>query len=173
MGGKLGIDATGAEVLDRVQERLSDDNLLAKMQEIDSNILALKQYMLDTANPICVIAVDKKESQKALIDKLMPLSRYLAILVIVDNKNNDLSNPYMLVWRVVNNIDAQRDIILEPFIAIDATNKNRLDGYSRVWPDDTICDLDILNSLADRGLIEKDEDSWIKFGVIEFNRYKS
>ena len=173
VGGKLGVDATGAEVECRVEELLSDDRLLEKMRQIDESILALKQYMIDTANPICVVAVDKKESQKALIGKLTPLSRYLSILVIVDSQNNDLDNPYMLIWRVVNNIDAQRDIILEPFIAIDATNKNSLDGYSRVWPGDTICDLDTLNSLADRGLIESDSEFWKKFGVISFDRYKS
>ncbi len=173
VGGKLGVDATGVEVECRVEELLSDDRLLEKMRQIDESILALKQYMIDTANPICVVAVDKKESQKALIGKLTPLSRYLSILVIVDSQNNDLDNPYMLIWRVVNNIDAQRDIILEPFIAIDATNKNSLDGYSRVWPGDTICDLDTLNSLADRGLIESDSEFWKKFGVISFDRYKS
>ncbi len=173
VGGKLGVDATGGAVNDSVEERLSDDNLLSKMREIDENIISLKQYMTDTANPVSIIAVEKKESQKALIEKLIPFSRYLAILVIVDSENNDLNNPYMLIWRVVNNIDAQRDIILEPFIAIDATNKNSLDGYSRVWPGDTICDTETLNRLADRGLIERDEEFWKRYGVIDFNKYKS
>ena len=171
VGGKLGIDATTAEVNVRVEEIISDDNLLKKMQEIDENIKALKQYMTDTANPICVIAVDKKESQKALIDRLTPLSRYISILVVVDTKNNDLNNPYMLIWRVVNNIDAQRDIILEPFIAIDATNKNSLDGYNRVWPKDTICDEEVLKSLSKRGLIEYNQEEFIRFGIVEFDKY--
>jgi len=171
VGGKLGIDATTAEVNVRVEEIISDDNLLKKMQAIDENIKALKQYMTDTANPICVIAVDKKESQKALIDRLTPLSRYISILVVVDTKNNDLNNPYMLIWRVVNNIDAQRDIILEPFIAIDATNKNSLDGYNRVWPKDTICDEEVLKSLSKRGLIEYNQEEFIRFGIVEFDKY--
>ena len=171
VGGKLGIDATGAEVNVRVEEIISDDNLLNKMQEIDENIKALKQYMTDTANPICVIAVDKKESQKALIDRLTPLSRYISILVVVDTKNNDLNNPYMLIWRVVNNIDAQRDIILEPFIAIDATNKNSLDGYNRVWPKDTICDEEVLKILSEKGLIEYNKEEFIRFGIVEFDKY--
>jgi 4-hydroxy-3-polyprenylbenzoate decarboxylase len=67
----------------------------------------------------------------------------------------------MLIWRVVNNIDALRDIWLEPFIGIDATNKNRLDGFEREWPGDVNCDRDVINNLHQRQIIDYD-DSFIK-----------
>ncbi len=107
------IDATGVRVEKKV-EVLSDNKLLKKIQDIDKNVVALKQYFTNSANPIVVIAVDKKRSQLELFKDLAPLAKYISILVVVDKCNNDLENPYMLIWRVTNNIDALRDIVLEP-----------------------------------------------------------
>ncbi len=165
VGGKLGIDATGDEVGFGVARQLGDLELLEKMQNINENIISLKQYMKHTKNPICVISVNKKRSQKYLISQLHTLSSHIKILVIVDHENNDLNNPYMLIWRVVNNIDAQRDIVLEPFIAIDATNKNIKDGFEREWPDDTLCDRDTLEKLRAKGVVEWDDEFASKWGL--------
>jgi 4-hydroxy-3-polyprenylbenzoate decarboxylase len=67
---------------------------------------------------------------------------------------------------VANNIDAQRDVRLEPFIAIDATNKDSRDGYDREWPGDTLCTPVVLESLQDRGLIDVDEDFVHRWGLV-------
>lgn len=167
VGGKLGIDVTGEEIA-RDIELLDDDDLLSKMRVIDQNILGLKQYMTNTANPICVISVDKKYSMLCLGQTLESLAKHIKILIIVDKHNNDLDNPYMLIWRVVNNIDALRDIMLEPFILIDATNKNHLDGFTREWPGDTLCDEATLISLRDRGLVDYDDKLVKKWGLLDF-----
>jgi len=127
VGGKLGIDATGKEVKEGVEELLSDKDLLEKFREIDKNITALKQYFTHTKNPITVIKIKKSYSIIKNIEKFYSLQKHIKVLVIVDNKNNDINNPYMLIWRVVNNIDAQRDIKLSPFIAIDGTNKSEIE----------------------------------------------
>ncbi len=104
VGGKLGIDAT----LDRVQKRvkdISDSKLLKKMQEISSEIKGLKSYFKDSANPITVISVDKRRSQLNLLKSLRPLKDYIAILIVVIERIMT-QKPYMLLWRVTNNIDA-------------------------------------------------------------------
>ena len=168
VGGKLGIDATGKEIKEGVIEPLSDEILLEKFREIDKNITALKQYFTHTKNPITVIKIKKSYSLFKNIEKFYPLKEHIKVLVIVDNKNNDINNPYMLVWRVVNNIDAQRDIKLSPFIAIDGTNKSEIDGFSREWPDDTHCSKEVLDSLQKRGLIDIDEEFIRKFGLLPF-----
>ncbi len=166
VGGKLGVDATGDEVEEGVEELLSDTVLLEKMQALDANILELKQYMSDTKNPICLITVDKKISMKILSVKLYALQKHIKLLVIIDKKDNDLTNPYMLIWRVVNNIDAQRDVTLEPFICIDATNKNGYDGYKREWPGDTFCTKKVLDRLQNKGLINIDQEFIQRFGLL-------
>ncbi|CAA6814392.1 MAG: UbiD family decarboxylase associated with menaquinone via futalosine [uncultured Sulfurovum sp.] len=169
VGGKLGVDATAEEVINAVQTPISDKSLLVKMQELDGNILELKQYFTHTKNPICLITVNKVQSMKNIIAKLHVLSEHVKLLVIVDKVNNDINEPYMLVWRVVNNIDAQRDITLKPFIAVDGTNKSELDGFNREWPGDTFCTKEVLDSLQERGLIDIDDAFIKKFGLLAFD----
>ena len=168
VGGKLGVDATGEEVDPGIAVPLDDSELLAKMQAIDSSILELKQYFVHTKNPICVITVHKMKPIFADIQKIEAMKEHIKILVIVDKANNDITNPYMLLWRVVNNIDAQRDIRLDPFIVIDATGKGKIDGYEREWPGDTLCDAEVLKSLEEKGLIEIDEAFIKKYGLLAF-----
>ncbi|MCZ2856905.1 MAG: UbiD family decarboxylase [Candidatus Bathyarchaeota archaeon] len=124
--------------------------------------------MTETKTPICVISVDKQESQLELIHKLKGFEKHIKLLVIVDHANNDLDDAYMLIWRVVNNIDAGRDIILKPFIAIDGTNKSEVDGYEREWPGDTFCTKEVLDRLQEKGLIDIDEAFIKKFGLLPF-----
>jgi len=168
VGGKLGIDATDKEVEFGIETPLQDKALLAKMQELDGNILELQQYFSHTKNPICLITVNKVQSMQNIIAKLKGLKEHIKVLIIVDKINNDINEPYMLLWRVVNNIDAQRDITLEPFIAIDGTNKSDLDGFTREWPGDTFCTKSTLDSLQERGLIDIDEAFIKKFGLLPF-----
>ncbi|MEA3490303.1 MAG: menaquinone biosynthesis decarboxylase [Campylobacterota bacterium] len=168
VGGKLGIDATGDEVESGLSSPLSDSELLTKMQAIDSDIINLKQYYTETKTPICIITVDKSKSMQTLIERMESLKESIKLLVIVDRANNDIEDLYMLVWRVVNNIDARRDISLSPFIAIDATNKGEIDGYDREWPEDTWCTEEVLDRLQQKGLIEIDEAFIKRFGLLPF-----
>lgn len=168
VGGKLGVDATNEPLSQnhQLQAPLSDEELFTKMQALDSSIKSLKQYMQDTLNPITVIGVDKTVCQKQTLAKLAPLQPHIKILVIVDEATNFVDNAYMLVWRVVNNIEANRDIILEPFISIDATNKSQLDNYTREWPKDTLCDKATLDNLQTKGVINIDQAFIERFGLL-------
>lgn len=166
VGGKLGIDVTGEAVKELGIEILPNEELLEKFKNIDENVKDLKQYKLETKNPVVVISYDKKRSVKELFKKIEDLKKYIKILIVVDEKNNDLDNAYMLIWRVVNNIDAKRDVLLEPFIMVDATNKNELDSFDREWPDDVVCDKKVLKDLKERGLINIDEEFIKKFGIL-------
>jgi len=168
VGGKLGVDTTGDEVEQGVEALLSDEVLLAKIKALNSSVVALKQYMTHTKNPICLISVTKNSSQKELIAQLSALKSHIKLLVIVDSASNDINEPYMIIWRVVNNIDATRDITLRPFIAIDGTHKTVDDGYTREWPQDTFCTKEVLDSLQERGIIDIDEAFIKKFGLLPF-----
>ena len=158
VGGKLGLDCTGDEIKELGITLLEDAQLLSKMQEITSEITDLKQYYTNTKNPVTVIKVEKTRSQKYLFEALKPLLAHIKILVIVDDAKNDLDNTYMLVWRVVNNIDSNRDLYFDGnTIAVDATNKNKMDNFLRRWPDDVDCTKEVLVSLKKRGIIDIDE----------------
>ena len=154
-GGKLGVDCTG-EVIDvPAKIILGDEALLHQVRVFVPEVKALKQYKTQTKTPITVLAIDKTRVGKEIYEALKPLKEHLKLLVIVDAHSNDIENAYMLVWRVVNNIDALRDIFIEDeFIGIDATNKTLLDGYVREWPKDTDCDQEVIKALITRGLVE-------------------
>jgi len=168
VGGKLGVDATGDEVEEGLEELLSDESLFEKLHKLDRHIIEVKQYFTHTKNPICMLMVEKEETMSVLMDKLAPFHKNLKVVIIVDKENNALDNPYMLVWRVVNNIDASRDVKLEPFIMVDATNKSEIDGFTREWPGDTFCTKEVLDMLQEKGLIDIDDAFIRKFGLLPF-----
>lgn len=163
VGGKLGIDATGAHNVEAPQ-LLGDEELLAKVKELIPDVVNLHQFMRRTKNPITVISVNKTKNAKNYFDALVELSPHIRIVVFVDDEKNDIFNPYMLIWRVTNNIDAIRDIFISGLmVGVDGTNKNMLDGFTREWPDDVDCTLSVVESLKSKGLWDLDEKLYQKF----------
>ncbi len=165
-GGKLGVDCTSDNVDFPSKEIISDESLLLLAQKEVATIVNLKQYKTYTKTPICIIAIDKEEKIKESFRKLDILKPHTKLVIFVDAKKNDINNPYMLVWRIVNNIDASRDIYLSPeFIGIDATNKGKIEGFSRRWPDDTDCDMGVIKDLRERGILEVDDEFLKKYYI--------
>ncbi len=169
VGGKLGIDATGDEVELPELNLLSDDELLQKAKSTSENVRGVKQYFTDTQNPITVIAVDKQNlSLSSYLSNFSALKDNCRVIILVDSHNNSINNPYMLVWRVVNNIDSQRDIYMNgDFYVIDGTNKiPYVDDLQREWPNDVVCDRDVLQSLRDRDLIDVSDKLIEKYQLV-------
>ncbi len=165
-GGKLGIDCTADNVDFPKKNVISDEELFEKIFALESTVSKIKQYKTYTKTPICVIAIDKKEPIKDVYEKLKPIKEHTKLLIFVDADKNDVENPYMLIWRVVNNIDASRDIYLEKeFIGVDGTNKGEIENFPRRWPDDTDCDQEVLKSLRERGLIDVDDEFLERFYI--------
>ncbi len=166
VGGKLGLDCTGDEISESGIKVLNDSELLNKAKEISSEIIDLKQYFKYTKNPITVISVNKTRSQKYLFEELKPLYEHLKIVIFVDSEKNDVTNPYMLVWRVCNNIDSNRDIYLNNnTLGVDATNKNSFDNFQRRWPDDVNCTMSVIDDLRERGILNCSDDLIKKFQI--------
>jgi 4-hydroxy-3-polyprenylbenzoate decarboxylase len=159
VGGKLGIDVTAANSVE-APVFMGNDELSLKIKDLCPEVVAVQQYMLHTNNPITVVSVNKTRSLKKSFKALEPLYVNLRIVIFVDDAQNDISNPYMLIWRVVNNIDATRDIFVhEMMVAIDGTNKNSFDDFTREWPGDVECTSSVVNSLKERNLWNlSDED---------------
>jgi len=115
--------------------------------------------MLMTPNPITVITLKKNSSVVGLFERLRDLKEHLRIVAFVDVKNNNIDNPYMLTWRIVNNLDAGRDLrIFDDVVYLDGTNKSSVDGFERRWPDDVTCTPEVVNQLKSKGLWNLDED---------------
>lgn len=163
-GGKAALDATSEKAQPRTLEILGDKELL-KLLNTEIKAKSLRQFYTNTAAPIVCVIVKKEKPLKKSFEKLVKFAKHFKILVFLDPQNR-LENPYMLIWRVVNNIDAKRDIFIsEKCIGIDATAKGDLEGYKRDWPLQTDCSREVIESLINRNLLENDEELFNKFEI--------
>ena len=163
IGGKLGIDVTAANSPE-APELLGDDELLQMLQKLSNDITGVQQYMRHTKNPITVVSVKKTDIVKKSFEAIKELEKYLRIVVFVDEEKNDISNAYMIIWRVANNIDAGRDIfVTDKLVGVDGTNKNAIDGFVREWPGDVECTQSVVESLKSRGLWTLEEELYKKY----------
>ena len=163
VGGKLGIDATAANKVEAPQ-LLGDEELLKEVQELIPDAVDLHQFMRRTKNPITVIALRKTKTAKEYFDALVTLSTYIRIVVFVDAEKNDVNNSYMIIWRVTNNMDAQRDVFVSGLmVGVDGTNKTSLDGFIREWPDDVDCTQSVVDDLKERGLWNLEDELYERY----------
>jgi len=93
---------------------------------------------------------------------MMMLTR---VLIVVD-EDVDVQDPRTVAWFVLNNLDAQHDVVMMPGpvddldhgsytpalgvkIGVDATRKTAAEGYPRQWPPDMVMD-DATSALVER-----------------------
>jgi len=158
VGGKLGIDATSKNIVES-PNLLDDAELLVKVQELIPDVVDLHQYMKQTKNPVTVITLNKSKNAKEYFEALLVLSVNMRIVVFVDATRNDVLNPYMLIWRVTNNMDAIRDVYISGLmVGVDGTNKSQIDGFTREWPDDVDCTPSVVQALKEKLLWDLEED---------------
>ncbi|MBX7491322.1 menaquinone biosynthesis decarboxylase [Helicobacter turcicus] len=174
-GGKLGVDCTRDYAKDLESCEVLDNDalkeILANVLKGSGEVKRVLQIYMETKNPIALVGLEKKEAVgKVLVelykkleskmdkelDSVQKLQKHARVVVVVDDSKNDLENLYMLLWRVVNNIDAKRDVkILDSVVFIDATDKDIRDGYFREWPKETDCSLGVLKHLEAMGLLKE------------------
>ncbi|EAK3641935.1 menaquinone biosynthesis decarboxylase [Campylobacter coli] len=166
-GGKAGLDAC-EEIQVEELEILEDEKLL-ELFKTKVELLNLKQFYKESKSPIVCILLDKKEKIEQSFDKLLEFKKHFRILVFLDAENK-LENSYMLVWRVVNNIDAKRDIFIkEERLGVDASAKGEAEGYLRVWPKQTDCTKSVIEDLILRNILENNPDLFNKFEIFQDN----
>lgn len=162
-GGKAGLDAC-EEIQVEELEILEDEKLL-ELFKTKVELLNLKQFYKESKSPIVCILLDKKEKIEQSFDKLLEFKKHFRILVFLDVENK-LENSYMLVWRVVNNIDAKRDIFIkEERLGVDASAKGEAEGYLRAWPKQTDCTKSVIEDLILRNILENNPDLFNKFEI--------
>ncbi|EGB0290095.1 menaquinone biosynthesis decarboxylase [Campylobacter coli] len=162
-GGKAGLDAC-EEIQVEELEILEDEKLL-ELFKTKVELLNLKQFYKESKSPIVCILLDKKEKIEQSFDKLLEFKKHFRILVFLDAENK-LENSYMLVWRVVNNIDAKRDIFIkEERLGVDASAKGEAEGYLRAWPKQTDCTKSVIENLILRNILENNPDLFNKFEI--------
>jgi len=136
---------------------LSNDELLFKFQSVAPNAKKLRQFKKQSKTPICVVKFEKDRPVKELFSKLLEFKEFFKLLVVVDMQNY-LENPYMLLWRVTNNIEGEN-------FCVDATSKSELEGYTRGWPVQTDCEREVVADLVKRGVVKDEPELFHKFEI--------
>ncbi|MCW1368610.1 menaquinone biosynthesis decarboxylase [Campylobacter jejuni] len=162
-GGKAGLDACKETQVEELE--ILEDKKLLELFKTKVELLNLKQFYKESKSPIVCILLDKKEKIEQSFNKLLEFKKHFRILVFLDAENK-LENPYMLVWRVVNNIDAKRDIFIkEERLGVDASAKGEAEGYLRVWPKQTDCTKSVIEDLILRNILENNPELFNKFEI--------
>ncbi len=125
----------------------------------------------------CVIVSIKKSYPlhgKKIMNSIWGLGQmmYTKMIIVVD-ENVDPSNYSEVIWKLFNNIDAKRDLVISegPLdaldhssnyanfgnrLGIDATKKWKEEGYTREWPNDIVMSDDIKDMVTKR---------WSEYGI--------
>lgn len=136
MGNKIGFDLTAkvkGEPPRKTKPLLDKLNDALVVQKFDF-VKAAK-----SAKSFCALSVEKQEIKgRDLLNELMQSKMFDNIkCVAMFDTSVDIENPKKLLWKIFNNTDPVRDILIENgTLYIDACKKNRADGFLREWPDD-------------------------------------
>lgn len=149
-GYRLGVDATrkfeveGQSVKWGIKEQVDLTEYLSNHPEVSSF-----NYPLSGVRQGCLVVSTQKKSAthvKELMKELwsQPGMAFNKFLIVVDEEV-DAKDASKVAWKVFNNIDAKRDLVIEEAsgdfghrLGIDATKKLALDDHPREWPDDIV-----------------------------------
>ncbi len=151
-GSKIGIDLT--EKFDSEPERaihkfitpFSEDKikdiLLSKVKGVLNCKILFEDISknVEYANQVLAVTIEKAEDRSgrflaASIFDIEEISMFN--IIVMFDKNIDINNSSLMLWKLFNNVDAERDIIFDDDrIVIDACKKTEADGHKREWPDD-------------------------------------
>ncbi len=155
-GSKLGIDATSR--IDGEEKRtagylhgkMNQKKIETSVFSIDKKISAVRTAFDDCRSRVILISVrkDKKSGSPYFIKKIKssPIV-HEGIIVLYDHEIN-INDNSVLLWKIFNNVDPLRDIVIEKnSVIIDATKKGIADGHTREWPDDIVMSDDIVKKV--------------------------
>lgn len=146
-GFRLGVDAT-------VKRAVEINDAYAISQNTDNPLDALK-----------IIPFTKVKGQQTAKEMLTALAhekgQYARLAIAVDD-HIDPSALSTVFWKVFNNIDPDRDLVItqkangELFVGIDATKKGPEDGLMRPWPNDIEMSEAMVKHVTER---------WAEYGI--------
>ena len=139
--------------------RVLEEEKWAKNENADSGVEIVRQYGAGARVRVAIVGLNsmghKAEGAitlESFARACSGVSEMMKIAILVDSWKNDLDNPYMLVWRIVNNIDARRDVLIQgEQVFIDARDKPQSPAHPRAWPKETDCSKEVIDRLKQKG----------------------
>jgi len=155
-GGKIGVDATskmeGEKERTKIKKRklnftsVEEKKLSALLKKARVHVTDIRLYGSKLRNPVLILSVTKKQNEGKILTKIHPvIKKYFRngplVVLCVDR---DVGDDSLVLWRLLGNTDPLRDMIRpddsSEFLLIDATSKNKADGYTRKWPEENLMD---------------------------------
>ncbi len=158
-GGKLGIDLTAAGAGEAERQTASlreipDEEIFCTcLAELSDKFLSCRIIFPEAAHPLFLLSVRKGGENifSALGGLFLSLAPPPGAIAVFFDERDDLMEGSTLLWRVLNNTDPKRDILLEEGrLLIDATRKGPEDGHLRDWPEDVIMDDEVLEKAREK-----------------------
>ncbi len=152
-GGKLGIDLTRAQAGEAPRRTLPvaggfDDVLFwSRLQDREPAFRDCRVLGGDTIHPLVLLAVKKTPAQRfpELARSFLSLTPPPGTIGVFFDAQEDMADDSRLLWRLLNNCDPRRDMLLEADrLLIDATRKTPEDGYFRQWPEDLVMTAEVM-----------------------------
>ncbi len=146
-GAKIGIDLTRR--IDGEQPRTTpklETPSSAQAEEIEKWIASNIEDVVSAKLGRHFVAISIKKGQRRGRDILEKISQCpdiqkFARAVAIFDEEIDTANVSKMMWKIFNNTDPSRDIIVKSkLVIIDACKKNKADGHEREWPDDLTFD---------------------------------
>jgi 4-hydroxy-3-polyprenylbenzoate decarboxylase len=156
-GAKLGIDLTGRFAGEPARPESAplpplnpELDLLGKIKpkapeaEDCRHLFAGREKPEAAANRFLAVSVTRPEGKSGrdigrdimAVPELLPFN-----IVILFDKEIDLANGSLMLWKVFNNVDPARDMVFyENRLVINACKKGPADGHDREWPDELTFD---------------------------------
>lgn len=161
-GGKLGIDVTTKtpeEITETINIRYAPldrragivSDWITKLTASGVSVTHSSLFGENLRNPVLILAIDKGESGKLpeRIANALSLAEVeelpCTVILLIDGKDSP-TNGSLVLWKLFGNTDVLRDLKLisnkkaGTIAILDATSKNRADGYEREWPEENLMD---------------------------------
>jgi 4-hydroxy-3-polyprenylbenzoate decarboxylase len=117
---------------------------------LDKKISAARIAFDDCRTRVIILTVkkDKKANSPYFIKKIKSSKLINEGAVVIYDHEIDINDDSVLLWKIFNNVDPLRDIIMEKgCMIIDATKKGIADGHTREWPDDIVMSKDVVKKV--------------------------
>jgi 4-hydroxy-3-polyprenylbenzoate decarboxylase len=155
-GAKIGFDLTkrfqgepprkeSASKKGSVKENIKE--VLYKETDFIKNIRILFSEISEDYNgkKAAAFAIDKpkdKSGKESALNILKAKEAKAFDIIILFDKDINLKDDSLLLWKVFNNVDPKRDIIIKnALVIINACKKGIADGHLREWPEDLTFDI--------------------------------
>ena len=168
-GYRLGVDATRKFEVEGESAKweVTKQSDLTNYLSTHSKVSSFDYPMSDVLQGCLIVSIKKetKDDVRQFMQELWSLEemKYNKFLIIVDEEV-DAKDTSKVAWKVFNNIDAMRDLVIcevpsENFghrLGIDATKKLAIDDHPREWPDDIVMSDEIKEKVTRR---------WSEYGI--------